>query len=111
MSLKGTHCVLIGHDGAPTPRPTLLRNAPANPGHAPNTGTSEGFSPEGRKKSVKAAGYTLLAGSQVMIESGFVGKAGFARQAGNPPKSFTHARNQFSASKSPRTGFALIGRF
>src|SRR3954467_7659051 len=98
MSLKGTHCVLTGHDGAPTPRPTLFRNGPANPGHAPNTGTSDGFSPEGRKKSVNAAGYTLFAGSQVVIESGFVGNAGFARHAGNPPKSLTQARNQFSAS-------------
>src|SRR5215470_2358225 len=96
MSLNGT--------GTPTPSLFACSTDCTSAKHcAGTTGTSDWFSPDGRKKFVTAAGTNGPAGPtpQAVTEIGSV--LGVMAPAAT-------AACQFFSSRSPRVGLALIGR-
>src|SRR5215813_5386608 len=96
MSLNGT--------GTPTPSPFACSTEFTSAKHcAGTTGTSDGFSPDGRKKFVTAAGTKGPAGPTPQPATWIGNVLGVIAPA-------ARAFCQFFNSRSPRVGLALMGR-
>src|ERR1700756_2275926 len=112
MSLKGTDTQVpaVGSQGppfTPSPSPSAFITPRISGKHGAKAGCDaiEGFKPDGRKKLTAAAGITGPSGpdgTQLFTNSGLV-------VGGTAPAAT--AACQFLTKRSPRTVFALIGRF